>query len=175
MRKGFFSFLLVATFLFSLVLTFPKFYFIHDKSYEKFREIYLEEISLKRISYSYLSLLKPEDYDYEKARIIFKQKLSSLQEDLRNLGYDLHFWCGPVSDFSLLEASEKMQKTQKAEIPEGATFLDACLPNIDVDFLNQKIIYYDLGISFYSKNLGLGKAFILPYYQEKTLIEEEVK
>ncbi|MCX8197786.1 MAG: hypothetical protein N3F07_01125 [Candidatus Micrarchaeota archaeon] len=169
-RKGFLSFVLASVFVFSILSAASLVRSSQeDSSYEKYRYFFVEEIAIKRAFYkaaseaassalasSQGSPSREEIYQRVHLRII------ELESSLRQLGYDVRFWCGFPSEEERQEAAEEMAKLKGAAIPKGAIPVAFCAAEADSGIFERKLHFFSMGFSYYSHPLGLGKAVALP-------------
>ncbi|MEM4633532.1 MAG: hypothetical protein QW275_00050 [Candidatus Anstonellaceae archaeon] len=171
MKKGFLSFIIASIFAFaiissaSLLQTAQK-----DTSYESYRAIFLEEVAIKRAFFAALSDAASKAHakaagtlpTREEVRLQAYLRAIEFERQLQELGYDVVFWCGEISEEGQREASLHMQKEGSAAIPAGAFPIHLCEGSIDSSLAQRKLHFFALGFSYYSKQLGIGKAVRIP-------------
>ncbi|MCX8174597.1 MAG: hypothetical protein N3E51_00115 [Candidatus Micrarchaeota archaeon] len=97
-------------------------------------------------------------------QLALHMQANALQEQMRKEGFDVIFWCGSPSEEERSASAERMMKERRASPPSGAEALSllSCQQSFLADLQSRKLHFSNLGFSFYSAQLGIGRAAIIP-------------
>ena len=176
--QGFLSFLLASVFLFALVLSASSLNSQKpDLHYEQPQAMHIEGLAMKKAFYSSISNAAAAAFAASQAsgaeprnamKFAIWHEAEAMQGKLAEAGYGTVFFCGQPSESAMQEASARMQESQKAGLPAGATSISSisCVHSFDVDLLERKIHVFGDGFCTYSKQLGMGYCGTFPVSYE---------
>jgi hypothetical protein len=124
--------------------------------------LYLGLADAARTAYAEAKAAKTEPQSAVRAALYMRA--NEIEQQLRSEGYGASFWCGYASEQGLSDASVLMASSGKPELPAGALPLSSplCASSFDADLLESTLHIRNFGLSFYSRQLGLGFAARFP-------------
>lgn len=172
MNRGFLSFALAAVFALALFSSVSMQAAIRpDRSYERYRAYEIQETAVKQVFRSSVSaaasdsiVLSASSGAASYAHIVAAALQGALgaQDGLQKQGFEVSFWCGSPTDAERQQASAEMLRLGRPAAPAGTLPLERCAHSFSADLLSRTIHFKDIGFSFYSQELAIGRAAMLP-------------